>query len=175
MGHTLGCFGRLSEASRTSAPMRGVKKRLQKKYPQNPNFRSTPIQAMRKQSPTYTITTSMAFPRDFESARGRMPRGLPQGMQVCTKRMDPLKQRSLSAACCEVLQSAAKENRRASCRKHLQTCNGTGGAHKPDAAPPFDQHSNMISSGRDQASVFAGSFALRSFAYFFPFAYCSAK
>jgi hypothetical protein len=45
--------------------MNGVKKRLQKKYPQNPNFLLTPTQAMMRQSPIYTIAMVMAFPQMF--------------------------------------------------------------------------------------------------------------
>ena len=58
--------------------MNGVKKRLQKKYPQKPNFLLKPITEMIKQSPRYTaMAVIMAFPRDSESAR--IPRGLPGG------------------------------------------------------------------------------------------------
>jgi hypothetical protein len=52
-GHFFGGFGRGSEATRTSAPMHGVKNRLHKKYPQKPNFLFEPIKAMRKQNPIY--------------------------------------------------------------------------------------------------------------------------
>jgi hypothetical protein len=51
--------------------MNGVKKRLQKKYPQKPNFLLEPIKAMIKQSPIYTIATIMALPRDIEFAENK--------------------------------------------------------------------------------------------------------
>jgi hypothetical protein len=54
--------------------MNGVKKRLQKKYPPKPNFLLQPIQAMRRQSPTYTMTmaTIMALPHDIEFAANNL-------------------------------------------------------------------------------------------------------
>jgi hypothetical protein len=56
--------------------MNGVKKRLQKKYPQKPNFLLQPIQAMMKQSTTYTMAIIMALPRYIESARDQKRNGL---------------------------------------------------------------------------------------------------
>jgi hypothetical protein len=53
-GHSFISFGRLSEAKRTIIPMNGVKARLQKKYPQAPNFLLEPIHAMMIQSKIYT-------------------------------------------------------------------------------------------------------------------------
>jgi hypothetical protein len=51
--------------------MNGVKKRLQKKYPQKQNFLLEPIKAMMKQSPIYTIAIIMALPRDIEFAANK--------------------------------------------------------------------------------------------------------
>ena len=52
-GHFSSFFGRGSEATKTSAPIAGVKNKEQKKYPQNPNFLFDPMKAIRIQRATY--------------------------------------------------------------------------------------------------------------------------
>jgi hypothetical protein len=62
LGHFSSFFGRGSDATSTSAPIAGVKKSEQKKYPQNPNFLFEPMKAIRIQRATYNRETAMIPP-----------------------------------------------------------------------------------------------------------------
>ena len=60
-GHFVMGFGRLSDASKIIAPRKGVKKRLQKKYPQNPNFLLAPSKAIMTLNTRYIGAITMLY------------------------------------------------------------------------------------------------------------------
>jgi hypothetical protein len=66
LGHFSSFFGLGSDATRTSAPIAGVKNKEQKKYPQNPNFLFEPMKAIRIQRATYNRVTAMISPSAVE-------------------------------------------------------------------------------------------------------------